>query len=200
MVGLRRVETRRGDKPRLPACGQPDQRLPVRRQEDRDDLTRRRGQVVLDQVRSLGHPVVEADPGQLDSLSGRVVVERNERAGRVSTVSSEQIAQGLGHRSSVLLARLARLAAWAICPAPKVSCVATREGGMSMESVVARTDPQVPALPVAESTPGAERDRTGVRRRHVWGVGLLAAAAATLYFAIGALAYARYTLGSYDMV
>jgi Predicted membrane protein (DUF2079) len=69
-----------------------------------------------------------------------------------------------------------------------------------MESVVARTEPQLAPSRVAESTPGAEREPAGRRRRHVWGVGLLAAAAAALYNTIGALAYARYTLGSYDMV
>ncbi len=69
-----------------------------------------------------------------------------------------------------------------------------------MESVVARTDPQVAPARVAGSAPGAERGPTGVHRGHMWRVGLLAAAAATLYLSIGALAYARYTLGSYDMV
>jgi uncharacterized membrane protein len=69
-----------------------------------------------------------------------------------------------------------------------------------MESVVARTEPQPAPSRVAESAPGAGREPAGRRRGHVWGVGLLAAAAAALYVTIGALAYARYTLGSYDMV
>ena len=69
-----------------------------------------------------------------------------------------------------------------------------------MGSVVARTEPQLAPSRVAESTSGAEREPAGRRRGHVWGVGLLAAVAAALYITIGALAYARYTLGSYDMV
>ncbi|HEY8112127.1 MAG TPA: DUF2079 domain-containing protein [Actinomycetes bacterium] len=69
-----------------------------------------------------------------------------------------------------------------------------------MRSVVARTEPQLAPSRVAESTSGAEREPAGRRRGHVWGVGLLAAVAAALYVTIGALAYARYTLGSYDMV
>jgi uncharacterized membrane protein len=69
-----------------------------------------------------------------------------------------------------------------------------------MESVVARPDAQVVPARVAGSAPRAEPAPTGVRRPHMWGVGLLAGAAAALYLSIGALAYARYTLGSYDMV
>jgi uncharacterized membrane protein len=69
-----------------------------------------------------------------------------------------------------------------------------------MESVVARTEPHPAPSRVPRSTPGAGREPIGTRRRHLWGVCLLAAAAAALYLTIGALAYARYTLGSYDMV
>src|SRR5215475_12818311 len=107
--------------------------------------------------------------------SARLDLNRSPRVSVIALVSCQRGSQ--------------RLAACTIWPRHKVSCVATREGGVSMESVVARPDAQVAPARVAGSAPRAERAPTGVRRPHMWGVGLLAGAAAALYLSIGALAY-----------
>jgi uncharacterized membrane protein len=66
----------------------------------------------------------------------------------------------------------------------------------------ARADTRQPAaqIPVQPSAAAGPRAPAGPARRHAWPVALVAVAAFAGYFTIGALAYARYTLGSYDMV
>ncbi len=78
-------------------CGHgPHRHLPVQRQEQCDGAPRGEVEVVLEQVGGLGDPVLERRQGQFDPLAGGIVIEREERSGRLRGEGGAQQQRGGG--------------------------------------------------------------------------------------------------------
>lgn len=94
-IGGGRVAAHLGDDAGRVAGQQPHGALPVRREQQREPVAGLGGEVALEQVGGLGHPIGEGGDGEFDALARRVVVEGHERAGRIGGErGSQQVGGG----------------------------------------------------------------------------------------------------------